>query len=163
MKKILSVLVLSFTLLSSAFSQNPVKPDSTFVDSSSLSINITLKAKHHFYSIGLMEGVQSDLRKANYIGQIAKQVTSLYDTSQLITVSVQAGLVKDLYVEIGTRQERLTTINNGEIKEALKPQLMTSQVGFWILGQLISVDTKNSILISQVIDRGKQFVSQFKQ
>lgn len=163
MKKILSVLVLSFTLLSSAFSQNPVKPDSTFVDSSSLSINITLKAKHHFYLIGLMEGVQSDLRKANYIGQIAKQVTSLYDTSQLITVSVQAGLVKDLYVEIGTRQERLTTINNGEIKEALKPQLMTSQVGFWILGQLISVDTKNSILISQVIDRGKQFVSQFKQ
>lgn len=91
-------------------------------------VEITLKAKFHAFIIALTPD-RGAIPFINYMIQVrAALVDNVYDPEQDISVSVEEGLVKDLYVTIGSQQERLTAADNAQIKNALIQQLSISNV-----------------------------------
>lgn len=117
-------------------------------------IQITLKAKYHAYIISLMPD-KGDVSKINYILQIRKAITGDYDPEQDITVTVDAELVKSMYLIIGSQQERLAAADNREIKNALVPQLVDHPE---LLQTIVDITNDNAAQTEQLRQTGVDFI-----
>jgi hypothetical protein len=117
-------------------------------------IQITLKAKYHAYIISLMPD-KGDVQKINYLLQVRNGITGSYDAEQDITVNVDEELVKNMYLIIGSQQERLAAADNREIKEALIPQLMAHPE---LLQAIIDTTAANAAQTEQLRQTGVDFI-----
>lgn len=121
-------------------------------------VDITLKSKHHAWVISLMPN-KGEVESIKYINQVASQLSLPIDTAQQITVSVQVNLVKNLYLVIGSQQERLATTYNNEIKDALLPQLMTYPD---LLAGIMIIAERNATETNVLVNYGFDYLKAIK-
>ncbi|MFL5786732.1 MAG: hypothetical protein ACJ748_01655 [Flavisolibacter sp.] len=136
MKKILLSV---FTILFFTASYAQFVPDSIV----NKQIDITLKGKHHGFIYALMPD-KGSVEARNYANQLAKfkKPDNSFDTAQLMTVTVSYSMVASMYFIIGSQQERLASVDNAEIKDALIPQLMVPQY-LDLLQAIMAIGDKN--------------------
>lgn len=146
MKKIL--IILSLLVSVNGFSQ-----------SDTAHINVTLKSKYHAWIISLMPG-KGEIEKVKYMNQVANQLALPVDTAQLITVSVTVQLVKDMYLVIGSQQERLAADYNEQIKQALVPVLMSYPD---LLTGIMAIGQQNANETNILVNYGFDYLKAIKQ
>lgn len=131
------------------------------VDSSK--IDITLTARQHAFIVAFMPD-RGGVDQVKYMTQLAAKIVlddsgHVVDTAQLIKVTVSTDLVKRLFLNIGSQQERLTTMLNDEIKTALVPQLFARPQ---LLQDIIDITNQNSKERDALIDYGFHFITEIK-
>jgi hypothetical protein len=131
------------------------------VDSSK--INITLSARRHAFIVAFMPD-RGGVDQVKYMTQLATKIVlddsgHVVDTAQLITVTVTTDLVKRLFLNIGSQQERLTTMLNDEIKSALFPQLFARPQ---LLQDIIDITNQNTKERNELIEYGFHFITEIK-
>lgn len=149
--KTLALLVFSTLFCSSAFTQKDT-------------INVTLKAKHHAYIVAFTPK-DGNVEKVRYINQVSQKLNidtagKIVDSAQLITVNVSTDLVRELYLVIGSQQERLTTNYNADIKLELLPQLQRKPL---LLAAIAAIGAKNATETEQMVDLGFKYLAAIKQ
>lgn len=153
MKKILSLLlIVSLFALPSKAQIFPQGQDTSRV-------TVTLKARHHAYLIAFMSD-RGDAEKVRYITQVASQIVDTVDKDKPVTVTVSESLIKTLYVAIGSQQERLTTVYNEEIRQALLPQIQDRQN---LLNSIQEIADRNQSETEQMVLYGFSYILLVKQ
>lgn len=125
----------------------------------STQVQITLKARHHAYLIAFM-GDRGSVDRIRYINQVVSQLNDSIDREQQIIVSVSPLLVKELFISVGNQPERLTTVYNAEIKQALLAQLQPYPE---LLSVIATITQKNSAETEQMVMNGFSFLQAIKQ
>jgi biopolymer transport protein ExbD len=130
----------------------------------STQITISLKAKHHAFIVSLMPSKQLP-DEIRYLNQVSQAITldasgNVADTAQMITVTVSCDLVKRLYLVIGSQQERISSVFNAEIKEALFPQLYARPQ---LLSDIYSIAMQNAQETGTLVQAGFDFLKAIKQ
>jgi hypothetical protein len=153
MKKVFILIALFFSI--SAFSQLPSA--STFVDSGLVKIPITLKAEQMLLIFDCLD--QNTPQYLNFASQLSKNVDTVYNPNQQITVLSESGFIRDVYIIMGVQQERFTSGINDEIKAALFPQISNYS---WLMRELQGIVQYNSGLRQQRINRALDKIKQMK-
>lgn len=158
MRKILTVLILFFTVTSNAQFFQKDTTLSSFIDSSKITIPITLKADHHFLIIDCLEGLQKSEWIA-YASQIANAMDTVYRPEKSITVSLPSGLIVDMFFQMSAQQERFSVAVNNDLRSVLLPQLISYP---WLYRELQNINTQNASLLLQRKLRAFSFLKQMK-
>jgi hypothetical protein len=156
MKKFIAILALILTI--SAKAQIPASDSIPQIDSSEVKIPLQFKTKQVLLIFDCLE--QKTPQVLNLGSQIAKAIdTAAYDSEQLITITVESGFIRDVYMTMGVQQERFTSGINDEIKAALLPQIMNYS---WLMRQLQGIMQINSGLVEQRVQRAFATIKQMK-
>lgn len=149
MKKIL------FSISILIFSVSCLAQDSTsvHVDSSTVKLDVTLKAEHHAFIISFLP--KGTVPVINYINQVRSGLDSIFKEDTLITVTIDAALVVEVYSVMGEQKERLTAVYNEEIKNALLQQIGGHT---WLIRQLTAIAVKNHTETAERVGIGAQFI-----
>lgn len=126
--------------------------------SDTTTIEVTLKARHHAWVVSLMPD-RGAIEKTKYSNQVANALVVPVDTAQLITVTVSYGLIKELYLGIGSQQERLAADYNNEIKEVLVPQLANYPE---LIQAIINISLQNASETNILVNSGFDYLKAIK-
>lgn len=147
--KIKSVFLCTIMMVTTFLSQ--AQKDST--------VNITLSAQHHAFIVAFMPS-KSTVDDIKYLNQVAQSIEldsagHVKDTTQQISVIVNFDQVKNMYLAIGSAQERLAAFYNTQIKEVLIPQLYEHPT---LLEDILAIKNKSSADTEFLIGRGFEYL-----
>ncbi|RYG53331.1 MAG: hypothetical protein EOO01_04615 [Chitinophagaceae bacterium] len=162
MKQLLFILALFASLFVNAqrsLYDDPLDTSSApKIDSSTVEVSITLNAEQHFLIIDFLQDIKTP-RNADYIKQVVRQLDTVFNPSQLITVATESSIVPEIYNLLSVQREGVTAQPNRDMKAALIPQL---QGYTWIAEQIHAIDERNLQLRQAHVDRGFQYAKSLK-
>lgn len=146
--------------------------DSTYVDSAGTSIDtavvaidstripqtIILKAKHLCFIKSCIN--TSDIPQRFLLFQsVASQLDSTDSPEQDIIVTVESGLIVDIFIALGQQQEYYSALYNQEMQTALMPQVTNP----WLLARIQEIGQRNADERERRRLEGYQFFRSIKQ